>query len=103
MCLIKMKAPANSLTVQDKSQLFPNLVNLMRICFPGGKGWGSGDVAFLPDKRRLRESWLGEVDEGEDAECVSPNPLKAFCLLGWVNSLCARGIMHSFLAYKHFT
>lgn len=54
-------------------------------------------MAFLPDKRRLRGSWLGEVDEGEDAECVSSNPLKAFCLLGWVNSLCARGIMHSFM------
>lgn len=41
-----MKAPANSLTVQDKSQLFPNLVNLMRICFPGGERMGVGGRGF---------------------------------------------------------
>lgn len=33
---------------------------------------------------------------GEDAQCVSSNPLKAFWWLEWVNSLCAKGVEHVF-------
>lgn len=34
-------------------------------------------VCALPDKRHPSRSSPGEVDDGEDAQCVSLNPLKA--------------------------
>lgn len=45
----------------------------------GGVGWGGVKtqiVCALPDKRHPSRSSPGEVDDGEDAQCVSLNPLE---------------------------
>lgn len=61
-----------------------------------GGGWRhkhSRHVVSLLDKRQPGGSRRGEVDDGEDAECVSSKPLKAFWWCEWVNSLCAKEMM----------
>lgn len=53
-----------------------------------GDGGVKTGIASLLDKRQPGGSRPGEVDDGEDAQCVSSNPHKAFWGMDRVNSLC---------------
>ncbi len=71
------------------------------LCWWGEEGgWRrkhSCHVASVPDKRQPGGSRPGEVEDGEDAQCVSWNPLKAFWWLVGVNSLCAKEVIFMLL------
>lgn len=54
----------------------------------GGEHKHSCHVASLLDKRQPGGSRPGEVDDGEDAGCVSTDSLKAFWW--WIHFLCTK-------------